>query len=47
MSKSDMDLINTTLRDTILPYIKIKYPQSEDAEVNLAFKKRVAQINDF
>lgn len=47
MSKSDIQLINKTFRDTIFPYIKIKYPQSEDAEVNLALNKRVTRIDDF
>ena len=45
VSSADMKLINEHLAKNLLPYYLLRYPQSENKEVNLSLAKEVETIN--
>lgn len=46
-TKETIHLINDVLKTKLLPYCLLKYPQSEEAQVNLSLNDRIKKIDDF
>ena len=41
-----MMLINLCLKNKLIPYFCLKYPESEESEVNLSFSKKVIEVDN-
>ena len=45
--EAELEFINRSLRDDQLPYLLLKYPQSEEAEVNMSLSKMITEVDNF
>lgn len=45
LSSGDFKLINEHLKDELLPYFLLRYPQSNNKEVNLNLNKLISQTD--
>ena len=46
LSQSNLEYINETLSSKLLPYLLMKYPLSEEAEVSSSFAKEIVEVNN-